>query len=125
MALTACATSTTPGSLTQDSPPEVKKEAVAARATARWDALIKGDVDAAYAYLSPASRATIPLNAYKGKHKLGMYRAVKIDSVECEAEVCTVMLQLTFDYKRSKGIAMPLVEKWLITEGKAWYVERG
>ncbi len=121
MALSACAT---PGALTPDSPPELKKEVVAARAIARWDALIKGDLDAAYDYLSPASRATMSLATYKANHKVGMYRAVKIDSVECDADVCTVMLHLSFDYKRVKGIDMPLVEKWLITDGKAWFVER-
>ncbi len=95
------------------------------RALERWDALIKGDLDAAYNYLSPASRETMPLDVYKAKHKTGMYRAVKVDAVDCEAEVCTVTLSLTFDYKRTKGIQMPLVEKWLIADGKAWFVDRG
>ncbi len=55
----------------------------------------------------------------------GLYRAAQVDSVDCEAEVCTVTLSLTFDYKRTKGITMPLVEKWLISGGKAWFVDRG
>lgn len=95
------------------------------RALGRWDALIKGDLDAAYTYLSPASRETLPLDIYKAKHKTGLYRAAQVDSVDCEAEVCTVTLSLTFDYKRTKGIKMPLVEKWLISGGKAWFVDRG
>jgi hypothetical protein len=121
--LSAC--TSIPGSVTPDSPPEAKKDAVATRALGRWDALIKGDLDAAYNYLSPASRETMPLDVYKAKHKTGMYRAIQVDAVDCEAEVCTVTLSLTFDYKRTKGIKMPLVEKWLISGGKAWFVDRG
>jgi hypothetical protein len=121
--LSAC--TSIPGSITPDSPPEAKKDVVTVRALARWDALIKGDLDAAYNYLSPASRETMPLDVYKAKHRTGMYRAVKVDSVDCEADVCTVTLSLTFDYRRAQGINMPLVEKWLISDGKAWFVDRG
>jgi hypothetical protein len=98
---------------------------VAKRALGRWDALIKGDLDAAYTYLSPASRETMPLDVYKAKHRTGLYRAAQVDSVDCEVEVCIVTLSLTFDYRRTKGIKMPLVEKWLISGGKAWFVDRG
>jgi hypothetical protein len=123
LALAGCATVAGPGTLTKDSPPEVKREAVAARAEGRWKALIKGDVPAAYAYLSPATRATTPLDVYKAKHKVGMYRQIKVDSVDCEGAVCTVKLTLRYDYKRFKGIETPLVEKWVIEDGQAWLVE--
>jgi len=98
---------------------------VAARAKARWDALINLDAATAYSYLSPASRATMSLEQYKAKHKLGMYRAVKVDGVNCEGEACTVNLVLTYDYRRIKGVNTPLVEKWIITQGQAWFVEQG
>ena len=39
----------------EQSPPEAKVAAVTKRAQERWDLLLKGDVKAAYAYLSPAS----------------------------------------------------------------------
>ena len=124
LALAGCATVGGPGTLTKDSSPDVKREAVAARAQGRWDALIKGDLNAAYAYLSPATRATTPLDVYKAKHKVGLYRKIKVDSVDCEGAVCTVKLTLTYDYKRRfKGIETPLVEKWVIEDGQAWLVE--
>ncbi len=123
LALAGCATVGGPGTLTKDSSPDVKREAVAARAQGRWDALIKGDLNAAYAYLSPATRATTPLDVYKAKHKVGLYRKIKVDSVDCEGAVCTVKLTLTYDYKRFKGIETPLVEKWVIEDGQAWLVE--
>ena len=119
------------GGLAADAPAEVKREAVAARATARWERLIGRDVEGAYAFLSPASRATMPLDVYKAKHKVGMYRSVKVDNVDCEAETCTVKLSLTYDYRVGKGsrkpttITTPLTEKWIISQGQAWFVDRG
>ena len=113
------------GGLTPDTPAQAKRDAVAARAQERWSALIKGDLTAAYAYLSPASRATMPLDLYKAKHKVGLYRAAKIDDVACEADTCTVKLVVTYDYKQFKGVATPLVEKWVISQGQAWFVDRG
>ena len=120
-----CATTPADPGLTSDTPADVKKTAVAARAKARWDALIKPDMASAYAFLSPATRATMSLDAYKGKHNVGMYRAVTINSVNCEAERCTVNLRLTYDYQRFKGMTTPLVERWIITDGQAWFVEQG
>lgn len=116
------------GSLSADTPANVKQEAVSARAKARWDRLIAGDLAGAYAYLSPASKATMPLSVYKAKHKVGMYRSVTIDDVECQADACTVTLRLTYEFKRarqSKAITTPLTEKWIISEGQAWFVDRG
>jgi len=120
--LSSCAST---GGLSEETPADVKRDAVAARAKARWDALIKLDLAGAYEYLSPASRATMPLDLYKAKHKVGMYRTVKVDGVNCDAAACTVNLLLTYDYKSFKGMTTPLVEKWIITQGQAWFVEQG
>jgi hypothetical protein len=118
-----CASTMSGAGLGPDAPAEVQKEAVTARAKARWDALIKPDLASAYTFLSPASRATMSLDQYKAKHKVGMYRAVAVDSVECEADRCTVNLKLTYDYQRFKGMVTPLSERWIIAEGQAWFVE--
>ena len=125
VALLAACASTTGQFVSEQSPPEVKNEVVSARATERWKALMRGDLTAAYEYLSPGSRAVMSLDVYKGKHKIGMYRAAKVESVACEADVCTVKISLTYDFKRTKGIVTPLSEKWVISDGRAWYVERG
>jgi hypothetical protein len=118
------------GGLSGDASPEVKRDVVAQRAKARWDRLIASDLAGAYEYMSPASRATTPLDLYKAKHKVGLYRSVKVDDVHCEADTCTVDLSLTYDYK-GKGmkepmeITTPLTEKWIISQGQAWFVDRG
>ena len=119
------------GGLSADAPADVKRDAVAARAKARWERLIDRDIAGAYEYMSPASRATMPFDLYKAKHKVGMYRSVKVDDVNCEADTCTVKLSLTYDYKGAKGvkqpltITTPLTEQWIISQGQAWFVDRG
>ena len=118
------------GGLSADAPADMKRDVVAQRAQARWDRLIARDLAGAYEYLSPASRAATPLDVYKAKHKVGLYRSVKVDDVHCEADTCTVGLSLTYDYK-GKGmkepmeISTPLTEKWIISQGQAWFVDRG
>ena len=110
--------------ISKDSDPAAKQKVVAQRAEARWQSLIKGDLDAAYAYLSEGSKATTSLDVYKTKIRPGMWRQAKVEKVECEAEVCKVELQITLDHKLMKGIQTPLNESWIIEKGSAWYVYR-
>lgn len=117
-------------SLSKDSPPEVKEAAVKERSSARWAALIKGDKDAAYAYLSPGTREVISLDAYKQRIQTGNFRAVQIEGVDCQAETCKVKLTLTYDYTpakgtaRAQGISTYVEETWLLDKGQAWFVWR-
>jgi len=110
--------------ISKDSDPAAKQKVVAQRAEARWQSLIKGDLDAAYAYMSEGSKATTPLDVYKAKMRPGLWRQAKVEKVECEAEVCKVEMQITFDHKLMKGIQTPLNESWIIEKGSAWYVYR-
>lgn len=123
MALSGCAGMAGFG-ISKDSDPAAKQKVVAQRAEARWQSLIKGDLDAAYAYLSEGSKATTPLDVYKAKIRPGMWRQAKVEKVECEAEVCRVQMQITLDHKLMKGIQTPLNESWIIEKGSAWYVYR-
>jgi hypothetical protein len=131
VALTVAAgCATTSGGLTKDTPPEVKAAAVKERSNARWTALIKGDKDAAYAYLSPGTRELISLEQYRGRVQTGGFRAVQIEKVDCETETCTVGLMLTYDYlpptgiTRMKGITTYVQETWVLEKGQAWFAWR-
>ena len=108
----------------KDMTPETKKALVTQRINARWAALIKGDLDQAYTFMSAGSQEAIPLKAYKGKIKPGMWRAVKIDGIDCEVEICRARMTLTYDHERMKGIQTPFQETWILEEGNAWYVYR-
>jgi hypothetical protein len=107
-----------------DSAPEEKQKFVAQRAEARWQLLLKGDLAGAYEFLSPGSKATMSLDLYKAKIKPGMWREARVEKVDCQAEVCSVVMQITYDRKQMKGIQTPLMESWIIEKGSAWYVFR-
>jgi hypothetical protein len=97
---------------------------VAERAQARWQVLIKGDVEGAYQFLSAGSKAVTSLDLYKAKIRPGMWREAKVEKVECEAEICRVLMQITYDTRRMRGIQTPLDESWIIENGSAWYIYR-
>jgi hypothetical protein len=110
------------GGLSKDTPPEVMRAVVTERVNARWAALTKGDLDAAYTYLSPASREVVSLATFKGKTRTGSFRDAKIESVECEPELCNVKLILTYDHRVMKGVTTPIAETWVLDRGQVWYV---
>ena len=110
--------------LSAQAAPEEKQKMVAERAEARWQALIKGDVETAYSYLSPGSRATTSLALYKAKVRPGMWHQAKASKVACDGELCQVTMIITYDAKRMKGIETPVKESWIIENGSAWYVYR-
>jgi hypothetical protein len=121
--VTTAAGCATTGSLTADSPANVKQDAVKVRAQARWDALIRQDFDAAYQYLSPAFRDTTSLAAWKSRFRPLGWRKAEVDSVACEGEVCEVALRLTYDARQMTGIVTPIQEKWVMQKGQFWYVQ--
>jgi hypothetical protein len=104
--------------------PEAKREAVTKRANARWDALIKGDFDAAYALLSPASRQAVTLEQFKQRSGRIAYRLAKVDSVDCSSEFCKVKMLITYDHRLMKGVQTPLEETWVFDQGQPWLVYR-
>jgi len=107
------------------SSPEARRAAVQSRVQARWDALIKGDLEKSYSYLSPASRSTLTFEQYKGVTRKSGFRNARIDSIDCDAQACTVKLLVTYDHKLMKGIQTPVEETWVFDKGQAWYVYRG
>ena len=118
VALAGCASV---GSLTKDSPPEAKQAAVAERAKARWAAMIDGNLELAYTFLSPASKGIVSLPQFKQQARSG-YREAKVEKVECEGAICTVRMFVIYDHRLMKGMGSPLEERWVIDEGQAWLV---
>jgi len=60
-----CATAPSDGGSTGLTTPEAREGGVTARANARWEAIVKNDIDRAYTFLSPASRGATSLEKYK------------------------------------------------------------
>ena len=114
------------GGLTKDSAPEVKQAAVRERVNGRWAALIKDDLDSAYEFLSPASRATVSLVVFKARKGSLVWKAATIESITCEVEACKVELRVTYDYpvqgRMMQGIQTSMSETWVLDKGAAWLV---
>jgi hypothetical protein len=99
-------------------PPEEK---VAARAQERWDALVKGDLKAAYGYLSPGSRSVMGLADYEASIRRGFWKSAKVDKVDCAAQQsCEVHVTIEYEYRGGRT-KTPLRETW-IQEGPNWWV---
>ena len=104
--------------------PEAEQALVTERINGRWAALMKGDLEQAYTFMSAGSKEAVPLKVYKEKIKPGMWRGVKVDGMDCEAEICQVKMTLTYDHRMMKGIQTPFQETWILEKGNAWYVYR-
>ena len=72
--------------------------------------------------MSQASKGAYPLNVYKAKVKPGMWRSVKIDSIDCDGAVCWAKMVLTYDHRTMKGVQTPFTESWIIENGNAWFI---
>ena len=129
-ALAGCATNPQPAApaavpAASVTSPEAKQELVRQRASSRWDLLIKDNMDAAYAYLSPGSRETTPLDKYKRNFRRGAFREARVDTVTCDGDACVARMYVTYDHPKMKGITTPVLESWIIDGGQAWLVYGG
>jgi hypothetical protein len=117
--LGACATGQY---VTASSSAEAKRAAVLARADARGAALVKGDLDAAYAYLSSGSKAVITLDNFKRRMSVVPFTAYRVDEATCEAEACQVKSKLTYNHRVMKGVTTPITETWVVEGGTLFFV---
>lgn len=118
MILNACAIAPGVGAETRgDASAEVK-----GLAQSRWDALVRGDVTAAYGYLSPASKGLVSLVQYQQSIRVGFWKQAVVETVTCEPEICKVGVKITYDYKNVKGIETSVSESWVRDDGKWWFV---
>jgi len=122
--VTGCATAPSGGAPETGLTEAARVATVTKRAEERWSLLIKGDIKAAYAYLSPASRAVTSLERYEARTRTGNFREYKLDRVSCDAETCRVRLFLTFDHRVMQGVVTPIEETWVFEGGQAWFVYR-
>lgn len=105
-----------------------KQEVVARMAQSRWDALMKGDLEAAYKMLSPASRALVTLEEFQRRAGLVTWKAANVRKVECSADdLCAVSVEGRYAFKlrnigRTVENDQAMSETWRFTAGNWWYV---
>ena len=117
--LSACATSTSMN-------PESQIEE---RVTARWDALLTGDLAGAYEFLSPGYRSSVSSLQYQRSVLLQQvsYTSAKHIKSECEDTTCNVTVLVGFTvYGAVPGVksfdgARNIDESWVLVDGN-WYM---
>jgi hypothetical protein len=119
--LAACATL---GGVTLESPLDMKVASVTARAKARWQAVIEGNAEGAYGFLSSGSKAVTSFERYRARARLTGFRSADVESVECETEVCKVKVRVILDHRVMSGLSVPVEETWVLENGQYWYVWR-
>lgn len=102
-------------------PPQAPEAAVTARAAQRWEALLKGNTDGAYQFLSPGTREITSLEAYRSAVRTGFWKQARVASAKCAADTCEVSVEVEYEYRGGR-VKTPLGETWIRQEGNWWYV---
>jgi hypothetical protein len=108
---------------------ESQRPLLKARAEARWDALIKGDIEKAYLYTTPEYRAVVNLQQYRGKYGrvLGWRGARVVDISYDVPTVAAVSVEVTYRIGLP-GVGGEVIEtqkaiseKWIYKNREWWY----
>lgn len=107
------------GVLQPGSPPQVE-ESVRARAQQRWDALLAGDVEKAYGFLSPGARQTRSFASYSAMIRKGFWAKAVVEGVVCPStSVCKVTVVVDYNFRGSL-VSSPVSEDWVFADGQWW-----
>lgn len=88
----------------------------------RWNAVIAGDLKAAYQILSPAGRLVMTEEGYKNSIKPGFHKAARLVGVKCATtELCEATFEIEYEYagRRTKT---SLAERWVKQDSNWWYL---
>jgi hypothetical protein len=91
---------------------------------------MKGDFEAAYKLMSPASRSRVTLEEFRGRSSVVTWKAASVRKVECSADdLCAVRMDVKYAYRMRVGRMVEndqiLAETWRNTAGGWWYVANG
>ena len=106
-----------------------KESQIEERATARWDALLSGDMVTAYEYLSPGYRSSVSLNQYQRSLLIRQvsWTNASYEGSECTEVSCKVKISLNYvvrgaipgvkEFKGTQNVA----ESWVSVD-RVWYL---
>lgn len=108
---------------------DAQRPVLKARAEARWKALMQDDVKAAYQFLSPARRAVVSLQQFRGSIGQAVeWRVARATDIQYDGPtVASISMEVTYRFvmPRSGGKEIEskrvLIEKWLYSDGEWWY----
>lgn len=110
--------------------PQSPEEVVKSRAGARWAALLKPDMRAAYSYMTPGYRKVNTEESYRTRRGSAVkWTGAEVVEVRCpEATKCLATVRI--DAKPFMGrkfgdtITTHVEETWLLEDGQWWLFER-
>ncbi len=94
------------------------------RAQQRWDAILAGELNQAYAFISPSGRAKLQAQDYRNRVNTGHFRKAKVLEANCQADACDVKVSLDY-VVGGLPLNQTLSEIWILDEGSWWFVYRG
>jgi hypothetical protein len=97
---------------------------VAERAQARWEALLQGEFNSAYGYISPAGRSKLQARDYRIRVSIGHIRRAEVKGASCTSEVCQVRVQLDHQLE-GIPLSQEVSETWIFDQGAWWFVYKG
>ena len=103
--------------------PKAPEEAVKERAQARWNALVQGDFKAAYAFLSPGSRAVQPEADYVNSLRRNFWKSAQVEKATCTEQRCEVEASIEYELQ-GRRTTTPLRETWIREGSEWWYVAK-
>jgi hypothetical protein len=106
-----------------DLPTEVKN-----RSKARWDVILSGKFEDAYSFLTAASRKGISPAEYGRQLSRLRFRAAEVVSATCEAEACTVTVNIRMGQAMQRvgevPQEFPIQERWVQVDGTLGLIRR-
>jgi hypothetical protein len=108
------------------------RDAVAARAAARWDALIRNDLDAVYQFEAPGYRKAISLEAFRSRFgAAAVWKEAKVLQVDLSPDATAAEVRVEIAYEPRLPMAgdfgltrRPVKESWLEKDGHWWHVSK-
>jgi hypothetical protein len=94
------------------------------RAQQRWDELMAGELNKAYAFISPAGRAKLQAQDYRTRVNTGHFRKAVVQEASCQIDSCEVKVSLDY-VVGGMALKQTLSEIWILDEGNWWFVYRG
>lgn len=107
-----------------------RQEALKKRVLAKWDAMIKRDFEAVYAFTSPAYREAFSFDVFKRRFGNARVQWQGVDVVSLDpkgSDAATVNLKINIVYHDSRSqkpinMATHDQESWVYNDGQWWYL---
>ena len=110
--------------------PQAPEDVVKVRASARWAALLKPDMSAAYSYMAPGYRKVHDEQAYRMRRGSAVkWTGAEVVDVRCpEATKCIAKVRIEakpfLGRKFGDTIVTHAEETWLLEDGQWWLFEK-